>query len=713
MGIADIAWPGPRPLAKDDELAGRRDELEEMLDVCRTYEIVQLTAKSGIGKTSFVKAGLLPMLEAANAVVPPIIPWPEATDKLGPNRHELDALTAAKKLYCAAIGGSADDDREPVETLNEIAGQRAAVVVLDQFEELLRYQPVVGEKLLRLVGGIARRTGIPHIIVARSEYREDLRPVEESGATVWSLYLPEITSDEALRSIAMAPALAQHIEIHDSTCRQLIKWWSEARLEVVRRRAQRVGLEGVADIGLLHFQALLWSFKHWAIDEGLTDFREADGERKADVERYAVPRLLGVPDVTEANRGLRLFEDALAGYVRQRADRLSISPMLNTPERVRPLRWQNGPRVMLARAAPAMTAAGYKQAQSLYSLIPNALGDELTQTRARHLSRRLLALGESVADQQPRTEITAEFGVPGAGIGAGWRRGDVVEEMIDCLHAALQGMSGDANILRQYDRPGQPIYELVHDGMGSALDRWAEEFVDGALAKVGVIAEQPGRVMDANISGSDLLAMSAETRRLWGDVQEHPDWPGRATLKQLRWPASAVVAKELELTLQNLVFQDCDFTGASFTRCAMSNVTFDRCNLTGAVMLDCHLDGVTLRASRAPHQREWMDLLTIKFTDRFFQMHPHAATDDAARVTFEDLSSTTGLFLQGLVSGSWTFERSKIRNLVITAHDRVVAAEHDVNVKFSDTNVVPLSVYSKGVSMTQDDDSSIFRLSTE
>jgi hypothetical protein len=541
--------------------------------------------------------------------------------------------------------------------------------------------------------------------VCRSEYLQALRPVEESGASTWPLYLSEITDPAALLSIITEPAKAQKVDVDPNASKQLTDWWSEARLTVFRRRAQRVGAEGVADVGLLHFQALLWSFKHWAVKRGLSS-----RITKQDVNDYAAERL-GRPEVG-ADDGLRLFEDALAGYVRGRAGLLSVRPTLRTGERTRTLDWENGPRVMLARVAPAMMATGYKQAQSLYSLIPYALSDELKPTPARQLSQQLLELGTSEDPSGSRGEVTRRFGVQGAGIAADWDKREVVEEMIDCLHAALQIMSGDANILREFDRPGQPIYELVHDGMGTALAKWAQSFVEQAEAKVGVIAAQPGRFMDASIDGEALLKMSGSERRLWGGVEEHAKRRGQAVLRGLRWPASLVKA-----TIKDVVFQGCDFVGASFSECKLQNVTFEHCKLIGAVMINCELDGVTFVGGQSPdieeNQDEWLDLFTIKYTDRYFERESDASSRAAAKVTFEGLKLTTGLFLQGLITGTWTLTRSNIRNLVITAHQHVIDAHEEVGIVFERTFVVPLSVYSGGVSVTRDASSSIFRLSTD
>lgn len=654
-GFEALRWAGPRPLGVEDTLVGRQKELDDLITACRNHETIVITASSGIGKTSFVKAGLVPKLLAMHTTVPEIRAWPDATSKI-----DLTEPGAAHKLYKVIAGLDPDDPRPARVALDELIGEDgSAVVIIDQFEELLRYQRGVAEELLKLAGHTAHDTGIPHVVIARSEYRVQLRPFEVRGA-VWALNLQELKSNEVLRAIietglvrtsADGATNEKMVAIDDAAAEALARWWHQARDSVTQLKARQIGAEGLADVGLLHFQALLWSFKSWVAGP---DRPRGNHITLKLVEEFAAVRASSAGkryDIETA--GAWLIENVLVDYVSQQANRLAEPLTLRLGETQqrddRELRWRNGPRLMLARIAPAMTAAGFKQPQSLYSLLPYALSDELTQRRARELET---TLQQGDLDRAAAIEKFGR-GVSPAGTAFGWSTQEVVDEMIDSLHAALQAMSStDVNILREFDRPGQPIYELVHDGMGSALNTWAQGFLSRPLSTVAVIAAQPGRVMMQDITA----AMFQETQplELWGAVQDDGK---RVTITGLRWPASLVDGA----TISDINFDRCDFLGASFEGCTLRNVTFNNCALVSTVMINCALENVEFRArSRARWGpmlggHDGVNLLTVK--------NPKSGIN----VRFVELPNTTGIVLEELDGGSIDFFECVIRHLITNA----------------------------------------------
>ncbi len=209
--IAEVRWPGPVPLREGQNLLGRRRELRELVDRCQTYDIIRITARSGVGKTSFITAGGIRQLTAAGYVVPPIPHWRTLLEH--PTVKDLDSADAiAHAIYALIIGvEDVDPDRPMAQIVEEVSGEGRMAVILDQLEELLRYQPAIGTALLRLAGEVARDSRIPQIVIARSEYAEQLEPVEVLGVHVWNLRLNEIKGEKALASIVRDPVTA---EIH-------------------------------------------------------------------------------------------------------------------------------------------------------------------------------------------------------------------------------------------------------------------------------------------------------------------------------------------------------------------------------------------------------------------------------------------------------------------------------------------------------------------
>lgn len=690
MSISDVPWPGPRPLSPTisgggpgqlEFLAGRAQDLQELFDACRTYDVIVITGWSGVGKTSFVRAGVIPMLARTGWHVAINDPWVDLAQTVG-LRHigvAVSPAEAAERLYRAIVDpqgiGSATTPAEAVATV--AAKHKRAIVVLDQYEEILRYFPAIAEELLGLVGRTARDAEVPHVIIARSEYAERLRPVEVRRATTWPLRLANI-DDEAVREIVTVPA-AEHMRISDAAVDRLVGWWMDARDSLEALRGRTLGAEGLADVGLLHLHALLWSFKRWASNHGLGSQITLD-----DVEQFGAATMsdaAGRPD------SLRLVEGVLAGYVEEQASQLS-SPQARSAD----VRWTNGPNVMLARIAPALMAAGYKQPQSLSSLLPYALGDELTPRGARALSRlmddRTTSADSDVPVAQIRRAAVAAFvGGPtatgtqptgmAAGIAAGWTDARVIEEMIVSLEEALRRMSRpDVNVLKEIERPGEPIYELVHDAMGPALNRWASAFVVSDLAEVGVIAQQVGSALHTTLRGTTLAGLSDTERTRWGVAA--PD-DGRQFLSHMKRPASLIASPEIS----DITFRACDFAGARFSGVALRDVVFERCDLKSTLFEDCELHGVTFRGDLEDPQAGSMNLLTIRYS------HGSSEQDD---VRFEDVPDTVGLFVDGLGGGTWTFSRATIRNLVITTCDPPGVPPPSV-VFSGGSHISPLSVY--------------------
>jgi hypothetical protein len=520
------------------------------------------------------------------------------------------------------------------------------VVVLDQFEELLRYQRNLGVALLRLVGRTARDLDCAHVVIARSEFSDRLRAAEVRHAAVWTLRLPELDKD-ALEELLEAPVVPEDVTIEEGARKQLLEWWTDSRAYVAARQLRRIGAEGTADIGLLHFQALLWSFRGWAQANAtepvitkrlLTAYVRERAERLGD-------------DVSVKQPEAWLLQDAVVAYVVEQTGLLT--EQLETPgDEYEPIAWPNGPRLMLARIAPSLTASGFKQPQTLYSMLPHALGEELKARPASELAERLqgttraqrdLILGEFDDNKEQSVEPA------GTAKQEAWRGGTIVAEMIKCLHAGLHALSDpEVNVLREFNRPDEPIYELVHDGMGTALNRWASEYLSTSLADIGVIAKQRGRAVIGMEFGPQMLG--EDDLRQWGTVESVEDDDGERSvvISGLGWPGSVITSE-----FTNVRFVACDFAGASFIDSLLENVVFERCNLTATLLLECTLKGVTFIGHEGAEGGA--DLLTIK------------RPLDVTSVTLDRLPRTTGLFLQELNSGRWTIKNSNIRHLVIEA----------------------------------------------
>ncbi len=138
----DRPYPGLRPFGRDEDAIffGRREQVDQLLDKLGDTHFIAVLGLSGSGKSSLVRAGLLPALEAG-------LRWRVADLRPGdhPIAHLAEALTREAGWGAGAADLTADLRRGPmalnwrlgVEPLPE--GSRLLIVV-DQFEELFRYR---------------------------------------------------------------------------------------------------------------------------------------------------------------------------------------------------------------------------------------------------------------------------------------------------------------------------------------------------------------------------------------------------------------------------------------------------------------------------------------------------------------------------------------------------------------------------------------------
>ena len=198
---------GPVPLDVGEKLHGRRRETEELSDLLVSKRIVLLLSPSGAGKTSLIRAGLVPRLrDAYEMEALPVIRLghrdPPGDDDGPVNRYRLAMLVALEKLreegerrpacdlcaytlkqyfeecVCTAIGR--DSGGEP----------HYPLLVLDQFEELFTADPLDLEQkheFLDELGSLLRggapgrwggETGVPiwALFAMREDHVAELQP---------------------------------------------------------------------------------------------------------------------------------------------------------------------------------------------------------------------------------------------------------------------------------------------------------------------------------------------------------------------------------------------------------------------------------------------------------------------------------------------------------------------------------------------------------
>lgn len=695
-GEIESPWPGPRPFTGQWQqlLFGRDRDVDELASLLQTKRVVTLSARSGIGKTSFLQAQVVPAMDADGIVTLVYRTWTlaggggrmEGTELLrrvveegvesyrrrNPDRHlpdvaGVDGIAALKLLQAAP----------------EVEG---IVLVLDQFEELLRRDMRLGRSFLTEIVRVAQETDAQQIISLRDEYVNDilLSVHKELQAQARQARLAPLRG-AALREIIVEPPRRApfNIEVDKDAADLLLEWWHEAAEKQASTRLTSVESNevedlGATDVGLLHLQAVLWAlYRFWraAHPEGATRIT------RAHVAALGVD-LSGVDDGTPS--GVLVITESLRRWIDE--------PLAATTGEASVRQLVSAAGDQAALFAPYLSAAGYKSAQELNNLARLTLEPRLVRLgletggleAALSICHEVLGppgrSSQTLAVERLReaTEAVREsLGQPATANAYGRvagpsyrsfaaRRAEfegVGQELTDVDHVdALQSAGAElvfAFVLAVHllqsrfvlteppAQSGARFIELVHDGFGPALTTWASDRLDGPHVALNSLTA---------ISGEDLVWPVLDGSALPPDAATGLCWVGCWIAGQ----RERATGRRGQLPIINLTFDDADLTGSAFEGCDFRDVTFDSCRMRGVLFKDCNFDNVSFLNT---------DLSMTSFVNVTSSDDPTRATllrdADGACSTFEDLGP-----------GHWFFFRTDMSQCFFKAGLRNVPAAH-------------------------------------
>lgn len=144
---------------------GRDEDIARLLDAVRRRPVVAVMGQSGTGKSSLVRAGLLPVLRREGARIAQLRPLPNVSGRyslaialtwlLKPNTTWQEQRRFAGEL-AARLTGDPGMFRWLAGALAVTPGAPVPVLFLDQFEELAGEDPVAAREILGLVVAIVR-----------------------------------------------------------------------------------------------------------------------------------------------------------------------------------------------------------------------------------------------------------------------------------------------------------------------------------------------------------------------------------------------------------------------------------------------------------------------------------------------------------------------------------------------------------------------------
>ena len=231
-GARPNPYVGPRFFEKGETLYGRHRELRELLDLLIAERIVLLYSPSGAGKTSLIRAALIPALEKEGFRVLPVMrvghepPSTVRQTQAGFNRYVLSSLLAL------------EEGRTPAEqaSLTELAGMRLIeylgdaksneVLIFDQFEEVLTVDPTdreAKEAFFAQVGEVLRERKRWALFAMREEYMPGLEPYVRPVPTRFgNTYRLDLLEEEAARDAIQLPSRDAGVDFTDDASKKLI-----------------------------------------------------------------------------------------------------------------------------------------------------------------------------------------------------------------------------------------------------------------------------------------------------------------------------------------------------------------------------------------------------------------------------------------------------------------------------------------------------------
>ena len=216
-GVEDTRpYPGLAPFTQDDAayFFGREAEVEAVWTKLARPRLLGVIGASGAGKSSFLRAGLLPALPAS---------WRAVLVTPGPRPFE--ALARALASACAddphllEALGRFDDTETVVGVVARWRSRHAhALVIVDQFEELFAQNPAeVQATFARLLGQLVLAADAHIIVAMRDDFLARCHGHEALAPILSDLTLLGPLGESGLRRALVQPALACGYRFEDET----------------------------------------------------------------------------------------------------------------------------------------------------------------------------------------------------------------------------------------------------------------------------------------------------------------------------------------------------------------------------------------------------------------------------------------------------------------------------------------------------------------
>jgi hypothetical protein len=588
-------YVGPRPQTSEDRgmLIGRERVLATIARKVQDAAVLVLDGASGSGKTSLFQNGLRPQVEGIGFRVFVCRRWaaiPEDTDVDGYLMSALLRETRDQPELPAVLpppgGGTqiaAFFSSRLCEALDD-AFDGNAVLVLDQFEELLRQHPADARRVMAWVRDVVDNHDVRFILSLRSDAMHLLDP-HLKGLRPFSLDRETITSFSDENSVALIIAsrkdedLLPNVAVETEVTQAILDAW-RAHL----------------DPRLLGLQALLWSLYFEARKRAGADPLEPDPGVTVTIDRATLDAVVsGATDMFRA--GLLASVRFALSHAEAVCRQSSIDPYL-----------LHGTKELVGRATPYLWSGGFKVPAVERELVRRILEPELRILWGDESEEQGRLAGELVARMldDDLLGFTAEA-IEEAGTAVSSRndvsagpllgRGADVVMFEECRRAAFAIEWLRATGIAQ--RTEDHRLTLVHDGSGLALGAWAERNRGGFGHAVHRLTAARGERFDFTSDDSIKVVGWSYTGKS----------DGLRVMPNLNWRDCRITG-----TFEQTIFLNCDFGGARFVGARFDGVTFVNCLLDDANFESCLVEGFT---AAEPPKRQQHDVAKVRIAPSF------------------------------------------------------------------------------------------------
>lgn len=632
---AQSPWPGPRPYEESEWpiFFGRRREVDQVLQRFSINRLTLLSGASGTGKTSLLRAGIVPRLrlrryrDQVESVWPVLVirdwglgvgsdfrevwkdhllrslealePWRRLGKKAGAcdtekDRAKPDPANDQEVIARAIHASGAEPPLTALERITHEGAIRGLYLVLDQFEEVLRFGKSTAEEIVRFVKELYE-SGLPvkTLISLRQEHLVDLRDLERTvgglmGQTVFLAPMDNATARESMQ----AAARERGVELGEYVVGEIIKLMG-------------AGLD--ERYNLLALQAVLYDFFAEVL-------REHGAITREQLDAYCAKL------TAQGFIGTTVVDYALQRWI----ERALVEPaeVLATQDGLSPAQADMLVRRVAIRLAPNLSSGGFKMAQEDADLRRKATGDDLR--RLGVAPERLQSL-RLLSRQPPRldpTELgldgkpeTAASRLSGLSYAARWSTAQTADVLVASYYETLRRLANGnviKSVLAGTSREGGQRWELVHDGLGAPFVNWANEREDDwddccaslvaclGITPIQVKPEDSRKIADGHIDhvrweGCLITPSSSSGRPTFDNVV----FESCALRGSVFEAAIFRACKFVECELNGTIFKGCEFLSGeapcTFESCAPESLAIIAGNVSGLRFVHCDLSQLTLR----------------------------------------------------------------------------------------------------------------------